>query len=73
MFPYQWLLFFTKFGGGLAVGVVCMLMGKRIMIVFSSLIGGILISHNIGFMFGALPNFFAIIDEIKSGKKMVGL
>lgn len=56
---------------GLLLAIICMLLGKRLMIILTSLIGGILVTFYFGYMVNVLPSFTTILDQIKNGSKLV--
>ena len=49
-----------------------MMLGKRLMIILSSLTGAILVTLYAGYMFKVLPSFTTIFNMIRRGDAMVG-
>lgn len=54
------------------MAVICMVLGKRLMIILTSLIGGSLVSFYFGYMVNLLPSLTTIYNQYKNGEKFVG-
>lgn len=67
----EWQRYGLQVLGGLLLAIICMLLGKRLMIILTSLIGGILVTFYFGYMVNALPSFTSIFNQIKNGEKLV--
>jgi hypothetical protein len=58
------------YGSGILLAIICLLLNKRIITLLSSIIGGLLVSYNIGFLMNLLENFYEMLEKIKSGQPM---
>lgn len=57
--------------GGCVLAIICMLLGKKLMIILTSFTGAILVTFYAGYMFKLLPSFTTIFDQIRRGDELV--
>lgn len=57
--------------GGCVLAIICMVLGKRLMIILTSLTGAIFTTFYAGYMAGLLPSFTTIFNMIRNGDKLV--
>ena len=67
----DWQIFLVVYAVAIIMGAACAFFGKKMMIVLTSIVGGLMISYNFGFLINKLGNFMDLLDKLRSGQKMV--
>lgn len=67
----DWQLVLVTYSFAILLSILCVFLEKKMMIVLSSLVGGIMVSYHIGFLAGALGNLMELLEKLRSGHKMV--
>lgn len=67
----DWQLLTITYAAAAVFAILCVFLEKRMMIVLSSLVGGIMVSYHIGFLAHVLGNLMELLEKIRSGHKMV--
>ncbi len=63
----NWLLYLIEIGSAVLIAVLCILLKKTVLVFLTSILGSFLIFYFIGFWCTLVPNFFDLIQKIKSG------
>lgn len=68
----NWIVQLITYGAAVAVGVLCVFIGKYFMVLITSIIGSFLFWYNFGFLVGLLPNMFDFFEKFKTFGKLDG-
>ena len=66
----QWEYNLFIIGVGCILGAICTLAQKYVLAMVTAIIGGLLVSFNVGFLLGALGNFYDIFDKLRNGDEL---
>lgn len=66
----DWVVYLITIGSGCVLALICAFVREYVVAIITAILGSFFVCYSVGFLLGALENFFDILEKIKSGSEL---